>query len=127
MLRPSDTVLINESLLLERAKNTVQLLGSTGFRPLVKRDVFVTGETGRAALAYTFTNMRSGKFISEYDAVLADKVAWVITGGDAPYGAKVPEEQILELERNAFMELLKEEKTQQRIDHMLKTGKPLRN
>ena len=73
------------------------------------------------------SNMLSGKFISEYDAFLAKKIAYVISGGDVRDNSKVAEDVILTLEREAFLELLKEEKTLARIEHMLATGKPLRN
>ncbi|MEE9495908.1 MAG: hypothetical protein V3V39_05230, partial [Desulfobacterales bacterium] len=73
------------------------------------------------------SNMLNGKFISEYDAFLARKIAYVISGGDVRDNAQIEEDVILTLEREAFIELLKEEKTLARIDHMLATGKPLRN
>ncbi len=71
--------------------------------------------------------MKNGKFISDYDAYLADKVAYVLTGGDVPDGTMMSEEQILQLEKEVFVNLCKEEKTLKRIEHMLKTGKALRN
>ena len=71
--------------------------------------------------------MLSGKFISEYDALLARRIAFIISGGDVRDNAEVEEDVILTLEREAFCELLKTEKTLARIDHMLSTGKPLRN
>jgi len=71
--------------------------------------------------------MLKGKFISEYDAFLARRIAFVISGGDVRDNAEVSDDVILTLERQAFIELLKQEKTQARIEHMLKTGKPLRN
>ena len=71
--------------------------------------------------------MLNGKFISEYDAFLAKKIAYVISGGDVRDNAEIEEDVILTLERQAFIELLKEEKTLARIEHMLATGKPLRN
>jgi 3-hydroxyacyl-CoA dehydrogenase len=71
--------------------------------------------------------MLNGKFISEYDAFLAKRIAYVISGGDVRDNAQIEEDVILTLEREAFIELLKEEKTLARIDHMLSTGKPLRN
>jgi len=71
--------------------------------------------------------MLNGKFISEYDAFLAKKIAYVISGGDVRDNAQIEEDVILTLEREAFIALLKEEKTLARIDHLLATGKPLRN
>ena len=72
-------------------------------------------------------NMVSGKFISEYDAFLARRIAYVIAGGDVRVGSLVPEETILALEREAFVDFWKQEKTVARVEHMLNTGKPLRN
>ena len=65
--------------------------------------------------------------MSEYDAFLARRIAYVMSGGDLAPGTAVDEETILKLERDAFVDFCKEEKTVARIDHMLKTGKPLRN
>jgi len=126
-LRTSDNILLSQEYIVEEAKKTVLYLNNRGFRPAVKRDVLVTGATGMAAIQYISSNMQSGGFISEYDCHIADKVAYVITGGAASYGSLVSEEHILELEKEAFMSLIVQEKTQQRIEYMLKTGKPLRN
>jgi 3-hydroxyacyl-CoA dehydrogenase len=65
--------------------------------------------------------------MSEYDSFLAKRIAYVMSGGEVNKGTEVPEETILKLERDAFVAFAKEEKTVARIDHMLKTGKPLRN
>jgi 3-hydroxyacyl-CoA dehydrogenase len=72
-------------------------------------------------------NMQSGKFLSEYDAFLAKRIAHVFSGGVVRDNGQVTEEDILRLEREAFTDFCREEKTVARIDHMLKTGKPLRN
>jgi len=71
--------------------------------------------------------MVSAKFVSEHDAFIAKRIAYVLSGGEVRANSEVDEEVILKLEREAFIDLLKEEKTIARIDHMLKTGKPLRN
>jgi 3-hydroxyacyl-CoA dehydrogenase len=71
--------------------------------------------------------MVRGGFISEYDAHVARKLAYVITGGDLTRPTLVSEQYLLDLERDAFVSLCGERKTQERIQHMLKTGKPLRN
>jgi 3-hydroxyacyl-CoA dehydrogenase len=71
--------------------------------------------------------MLSGQFVTEYDAFLARRIAYVMSGGDVRDNTEVEEDLILTLEREAFLEFLKEEKTQARIEHMLNTGKPLRN
>ena len=72
-------------------------------------------------------NMLSGNFITEYDAFLAKRIAYVISGGDIRDNSEVEEDVILKLEREAFVDFWKEEKTVARVEHMLKTGKPLRN
>jgi 3-hydroxyacyl-CoA dehydrogenase len=71
--------------------------------------------------------LRDGLYISDYDAIIAKKVAYVLTGGDVEQNTLVTEQYILDLEREAFMSLCGEEKTQARIKHMLETGRPLRN
>jgi 3-hydroxyacyl-CoA dehydrogenase len=71
--------------------------------------------------------MVRGGFISEYDAHVATKLAYIITGGDLSRKTLVSEQYLLDLEREAFVSLCGERKTQERIQHMLKTGKPLRN
>ena len=98
-----------------------------GYAPPLKRKIKVLGQAAQGMVAAEISNMLSGKFISEYDAFLAKKISYVISGGDVRDNAKVDEDVILTLERQVFMDLLKEEKTLARIDHMLTTGKPLRN
>ena len=72
-------------------------------------------------------NMQSAKFVSEYDAFLAKRIAYVISGGDVRTNSAIDEEVILNLEREAFVDFWKQEKTVARVEHMLTTGKPLRN
>jgi 3-hydroxyacyl-CoA dehydrogenase len=71
--------------------------------------------------------MLQGKFITEHDAFLAKRIGYVISGGDVRTNSEIDEDVILTLERNAFIDFWKEEKTVARVEHMLKTGKPLRN
>ncbi len=71
--------------------------------------------------------MVSAKFVSEHDAFLAKRIAYVLSGGEVRANSEVDEDVILKLEREAFIDFVKEEKTIARIDHILKTGKPLRN
>ena len=70
---------------------------------------------------------RQGNFISEYDEFVINKLAYVLCGGDMPDGSEVSEQYLLDLEREAFVSLMGEDKTLERIEHTLKTGKPLRN
>lgn len=125
-LRPTDRILLANESLLQQAKDTV-LYMSEAYRPPIKKSLKLTGATGRAAIQYIFCNSKNGGFISEYDAFLMDKVAYVLSGGDAPTGTVVTEEHILQLEKETFLELLKQEKTMERIEYMLKNGKLLNN
>ncbi len=71
--------------------------------------------------------MKEGGFISEYDFYIGSRIAWVMTGGDVDEGTLVDEQWMLDLERQVFVSLLQQEKTLERIENMLATGKPLRN
>jgi 3-hydroxyacyl-CoA dehydrogenase len=87
----------------------------------------VAGDGGRAAIKYMANTMSQGGFITAYEEYIAGKLAYILTGGDVLSGAMVTEQQMLDLEREAFVSLCGEKKTQERITHMLKTNKPLRN
>ena len=126
-LGPRDRIVFNRDYLIGEAKKDVLKMVDEGYAPPPKRKIKVLGQAAQGMVNTEISNMLNGKFISEYDAFLAKKIAYVISGGDVRDNAQVEEDVILTLEREAFMELLKEEKTQARIDHMLNTGKPLRN
>ena len=98
-----------------------------GYAPPLKGKIKVLGQAAQGMVAAQIADMTNGGFISEYDAYLGGKIAYIISGGDVRDNAEVDEDVILALEREAFIDLLKQEKTQARIEHMLKTGKPLRN
>jgi 3-hydroxyacyl-CoA dehydrogenase len=85
------------------------------------------GERGYALLQMGLFYMREGGYISQHDEHVAKKVAYVMSGGNLPDGTEVTEQYILDLEREAFMSLCGETKTQERMQYTLKTGKPLRN
>lgn len=87
----------------------------------------VAGRSGAASIKGQLVNMLEGHFISQHDFTIAGLIADVMTGGDVEQGTLVNEQWILDLERKAFMTLLKSSKTQDRIANMLTTGKPLRN
>jgi 3-hydroxyacyl-CoA dehydrogenase len=91
------------------------------------RQIPVAGRTGIATLKAAMVNMLEGGFISEYDYNIGCRVAETMCGGDVDAGSLVDEQWLLDLERKHFMELIATNKTQQRIEHMLKHGKPLRN
>jgi 3-hydroxyacyl-CoA dehydrogenase len=97
------------------------------YTPPVKRPLPVFGQAAQGMINAELFNMASAGFVTEHDAFLARRIAFVLGGGDARSGSAVDESTILTLERQAFIDFLKEEKTLARIDHMLKTGKPLRN
>lgn len=126
-LRNSDLIVMNKDYLIDEAKKMVIYLADIGFRPLQKKGVTVLGTTGRAALQYDTDFLQRGGFITEYDAYIANKVVYVITGGNVSKGVILTEDQILQLEKEVFLSLCGEEKTKQRIDYMLRYGKQLRN
>ncbi len=126
-LRPTDGITANIDHLLYDAKQTVLAMAQEGFRPPRPRLIPVAGDGGRAAIKYMVHTMRQGNYITEYDEYLAGKLAYVLTGGNILSGAMVTEQYLLDLEREVFVSLCGETKTQERITHMLKTNKPLRN
>ena len=126
-LGPRDRIIFNRDYLIGEARKDVLKMVDEGYAPPPKRKIKVLGQAAQGMVNTEISNMLNGKFISEYDAFLAKKIAYVISGGDVRDNAHIEEDVILTLEREAFIELLKEEKTLARIDHMLATGKPLRN
>ncbi len=127
-LRQSDRIVLNRFELLHIAKEEAKALNASAYRPpLHQRQIAVAGRTGIATLKAAMVNMREGGFISEHDYNIGCRVAETLCGGDVEAGSMVDEQWLLDLERRNFMELLATEKTQARIEHMLKNGKPLRN
>ncbi len=127
-LRESDVVVFNADELLYVAKQQALALAESGYRPPLAGARFpVAGRTGAASIKSQLVNLLEGHFISPYDFEIGSRVAEVMTGGELEAGTEVDESWILALERRHFVELLKNPKTQERIVHTLKTGKPLRN
>ncbi len=127
-MRYTDRITINRDYLLHDAKRTVLDMVRDGYQPpRQKKSIKVMGEKGYALLQMGLFYMREGGYISEYDEHVAKKIARIMTGGNLPDGTEVTEQYLLDLEREAFLSLCGEPKTQARIEHMLKTGKPLRN
>jgi 3-hydroxyacyl-CoA dehydrogenase len=127
-LKPADVIVMNRYELLHVAKAQVRALAETGYRPpLPEKAIPVAGRNTIATIQAYMINMLEGGHISEHDYLIGSKVATVLCGGDVDGGSLVDEGWLLALERRHFMELIATEKTQARIDHMLKTGKPLRN
>ncbi|HVI60228.1 MAG TPA: 3-hydroxyacyl-CoA dehydrogenase/enoyl-CoA hydratase family protein [Luteimonas sp.] len=128
LLREQDKVVFHAHELLYVAKQQARALAESGYRPpLPARRIRVAGDVGIATFRMLLVNMLEGRFISEYDDEIATRIATVLCGGEVDRGAVVDEEWLLRLERKHFVELAQQEKSQARIAHMLKTGKPLRN
>ncbi|AJD91961.1 3-hydroxyacyl-CoA dehydrogenase [Jeotgalibacillus malaysiensis] len=125
-LSQSDGISVNGDHLIYDAKQAVLHLAENYTVP-VKRKVPVVGEPGYATLLLGAQSMYQSGFISEHDLKIAKKLAYVIAGGKVPYGTEVDEEYLLQLEREAFLSLIEKPKSQQRMQHMLVKGKPLRN
>ncbi len=126
-LRKTDGISINRDHQLFDAKQRVLALEKLGYNPPRKEKVRVNGETGYNTLKLgIFTFLKSG-MISEHDKKIAEKIAYILSGGTVSAGTLVSEEYILDLEREAFLSLLGEPKTQARMEYMLAKGKPLRN
>jgi 3-hydroxyacyl-CoA dehydrogenase len=130
-LRPSDVVAMNGDRLVADAKETALSLVRAGYRPAhpapTAPSIRVPGEEFLAGAKLAIHILLRGEYISEYDAVVARKLANVLAGGALSAPQLVSEQYILDLEREAFISLSGERKTQERIAHTLKTGKPLRN
>ncbi|WP_139490527.1 3-hydroxyacyl-CoA dehydrogenase/enoyl-CoA hydratase family protein [Brevibacillus dissolubilis] len=126
-LRPQDRVSVNADHQLYDAKQFVLELDRQGYVPPKERKIKVIGESGYATLKQNLYAMKMSGYISDHDMLIGSKVAYVMSGGNVPAGTEVNETYILELERKAFLELIKTQKTQQRMQHMLQKNKPLRN
>jgi 3-hydroxyacyl-CoA dehydrogenase len=123
----ADGISVNGDHQLYDAKQAVIHLYENGYKQKIRRKVPVVGETGYATLLLGAEAMSLSGYISEHDLKIAKKVAYVIAGGKVPFGTEVDEQYLLDLEREAFLSLIAEPKTQQRMQHMLVKGKPLRN
>ncbi len=127
-LRSTDRVVMNRFELLHVAKAEARLLAEAGYRPPREdRAIPVAGRSVAATIKVYAANLLEGGYISPHDFVIGSKIADTLCGGELEAGSLVDEQWLLDLERRHFMELLATEKTQQRIAHMLQTGKPLRN
>jgi 3-hydroxyacyl-CoA dehydrogenase len=126
-LRPSDGISLNRDWLLYEAKARALGMAGAGYRaprPLLLK---AAGQDAAATLGARIWGMHEGGFASAHDALIANKVAHVLCGGTVAAGTELTEQQFLDLEREAFLQLCGEEKTQARIQHMLMNGSPLRN
>jgi 3-hydroxyacyl-CoA dehydrogenase len=127
-LREGDSYSMNHDRLIADAKQEVLSLAATGYvRPQPRADIHALGNSALATLKLGVHQMKRGGFISDHDALIGEKLARILTGGDLNHETRVSEQYLLDLEREAFLSLCGQRKTQERIAHMLKTGKPLRN
>jgi len=119
---------MNRERLVVDAKHLTRAVADAGYAPPMPRtDIPAPGESALATLKLGVYLMREGEFISDHDVKVANKVAHVLCGGNISPGTLVSEQYLLDLEREAFLSLCGEKKTQERIAFTLKTGKPLRN
>ncbi|MFC3099889.1 3-hydroxyacyl-CoA dehydrogenase/enoyl-CoA hydratase family protein [Altererythrobacter lauratis] len=125
-LRPTDGITMNRDRLLADAKARALKLAE-GYTPPAPPEFFLPGPSGKAALDLAVQGFRARGLATPYDEVVAGKLATVLTGGDTDPTQTVTEEQLLALELAEFMELVHEPRSMDRIEHMLATGKPLRN
>jgi len=126
-IRKSETINMSRDQQIHEAKQIVLSLNVAGYKPPRPAQIPVMGENFRGLVEGIIMNMRYGKYISDYDLFVSRKVAHILSGGDCAEGTYVSEQEILDLEREAFLSLMGETKTHERIMHMLTKGKPLRN
>ncbi len=127
-LRPSDSITMNRERLITDARHRARDLADNGYSaPIPRTDIPAPGESVLATLKLAVYTMREGQYISDHDAKVANWVAYALAGGNITPGTLVSEQYLLDLEREAFLSLCGEKKTQERIAFTLKTGKPLRN
>lgn len=123
-----DIVVVNKMRQIAEAKKHAQLLAEAGYtQPIERNDIKVLGKQSLGAFLVGTNSLNVGNYISEYDKKIADKLAYVMSGGDLSEPTLVSEQYLLELEREAFLSLCTERKTLERIQYMLQKGKPLRN
>jgi 3-hydroxyacyl-CoA dehydrogenase len=127
-LRNEDLISMNKDRQIADAKQIVIDLSKEGYvQPQPRTDILALGESGLATLKLGLHMMKRGGYISDHDELIGKKLAKILCGGDLNHQTFVSEQYLLDLEREAFLSLCGERKTQERIAHTLKTGKPLRN
>jgi 3-hydroxyacyl-CoA dehydrogenase len=123
-----DIVVVNQERQLTIAKKHALLMAENGYtKPIHRTDIKVLGKQALGAFLVGTDQMNAGKYISDHDKKIANKLAYVMAGGDLSEPQMVSEQYLLDLEREAFLSLTGERKTLERLQHMLKKGKPLRN
>jgi 3-hydroxyacyl-CoA dehydrogenase len=127
-LSEDDTISMNGDRLIADAKKEVLALAASGYvQPQQRTDILALGNAALATLKLGIHQMKRGGYISDHDALIGEKLARILTGGDLNHETRVSEQYLLDLEREAFLSLAGTRKTQERLAAMLKTGKPLRN
>jgi 3-hydroxyacyl-CoA dehydrogenase len=128
MQQGKDVVVVNKNRQLATAKAHAKLMAEAGYtQPVHRKDVLVLGKQALGMFMVGTDSMKDSKYISEHDMKIANKLAYVMAGGDLSEPTLVSEQYLLDLEREAFLSLCTERKTLERIQHMLTKGKPLRN
>ncbi len=128
LLKPCTDVVFNTHEVLHVAKEKINWLHAKGYRaPAQDQNIRVCGQAGIANMKMILANMLAGRMMSPHDYEIAVRIATVIAGGDVDSNSRVSEQYLLDLERKLFMQLIQMPKTLARIEHTLKTGKPLRN
>jgi 3-hydroxyacyl-CoA dehydrogenase len=127
-LGSDDSISMNSDRLIADAKKEVLALAASGYvEPQPRTDILALGLPALATFKLGIHQMKRAAFISDHDALIGEKLARILTGGDLNHETRVSEQYLLDLEREAFLSLVGMRKTQDRIANMLKTGKPLRN
>jgi len=127
-LSADDTISMNADRLIADAKKEVLSLAASGYvAPQQRTDILALGESALSTLKLGIHQMKRAGYISDHDAEIGTQLARILTGGDLNHQTRVSEQYLLDLEREAFLKLVSTRKTQERIAHMLRTGKPLRN
>jgi len=127
-LKEEDSISMNRDRVIADARKEVLSLAASGYVPPQPRtDIRALGMPALATLKLGIHQMKRAGYISDHDALIGEKLARILTGGDLNHATRVSEQYLLDLERETFLSLIGTRKTQERIAHMLKTGKPLRN
>ena len=128
ILQKGDAITVNKSRQIADAKAAVLALANAGYvQPVRAKNIRVQGKSGLALVAAGVNGMKMGNYISDHDVKIANKIAWIMCGGDLSYAQEVSEQYLLDLEREAFLSLTGEPKTLERIQAILNGQKPLRN
>lgn len=126
-LKDDDLIVMNRDLQLSIAKEEALSMVNAGYQPPSKSHIKVLGDKALSVMKVMLYVMSEGRYATEYDQVVSGRVANVLSGGNLSEPQEVPEDYLLKLEREAILTCLKDKRTHARIEHMLKTGKPLRN